>query len=98
MTTARQDESAAGFIQASSVSPTLRSSEALSGITTIALMPLKESAEPKRPAAAQVAPEIVPGLPLPDESATTVPLPSSNEHAATRPLVAAPACGTKAAA
>jgi hypothetical protein len=51
---------------------------------TRALEPLKLSALPYLPAAVQVAPDTIPVLPFPDESATVDPEPSPNEYAATR--------------
>src|SRR5207244_6291817 len=68
--------------------PELRSSEGLSLIATQALVPLNESALPLWPAA-HAAFAIVPLFPLPDASATVDPVPSSNEYAATSPVVAA---------
>src|SRR6266542_3420106 len=54
-------------------------------MVTSALVPLKLKALPYLPDAVQVAPLIVPLLPLPDTSVTTVPLPSLNPYAATKP-------------
>src|SRR6266508_4033226 len=54
-------------------------------MVTSALVPLKLKAVPYLPDAVQVAPLIVPLLPLPDTSVTTVPLPSLNPYAATKP-------------
>jgi hypothetical protein len=56
-------------------------------MVTRALLPLKLSALPFLPSVDQVAVPIVPPLPVPDASATVVPVPSSNEYAATRPGV-----------
>jgi hypothetical protein len=47
-----------------------------SGTVASALVPLNDSAVPTRPAA-QVAPDVVPALLLPDASANVVPAPSS---------------------
>src|SRR4051794_6963503 len=55
---------------------------------TIARVPLNERAEPNFPAADQVAPEIVPLLPVPEASAAVVPEPASKAYAATRPAAA----------
>src|SRR4029077_10593100 len=56
-------------------------------MVTKALDPLKVKALPYLPEVVQVAPLIVPLFPLPDRSLTTVPLPSLNPYAATRPGV-----------
>jgi hypothetical protein len=61
----------------------LRRKLAESGIVISALVPLKTSALPYLPAAVQVAFWIVPVFPLPEESLTIDPAPSSNEYAAT---------------
>src|SRR5438132_977591 len=78
--------SAAGLTQPSSVIPVVRSSDAASGIVTHELAPLNERAPAYLPALDQVALETVPALPLPDQSVTVVPDPSSNEYAATNPV------------
>src|SRR5215467_13260327 len=52
---------------------------------TKALVPLKLKAFPYLPEVVQVAPLIVPLFPLPEKSLTTVPLPSLNPYAATKP-------------
>jgi hypothetical protein len=52
---------------------------------TRSLTPSKVSAPPFLPAVVQLGPEIVPALPLPDESASSEPEPPLNEYAATRP-------------
>jgi hypothetical protein len=57
--------------------PTLRSSEFESGTVTRLPLPLKLSAPPKRPAVVQVAPVMVPLLPVPETSGTLVPDPWS---------------------
>ena len=57
---------------------------------TRALVPLNDSAPPYLPDADQVVFDVVPLLPVPEASPTVVPLPSLNEYAATRPVVAAP--------
>ena len=56
---------------------------------TRAFVPLKESAPPYFPDADHVVFDVVPLFPVPEASLTVVPLPSLNEYAATRPLVAA---------
>src|SRR5262249_53988439 len=56
-------------------------------MVTKALVPLKVNAFPYLPEVVHVAPLMVPLFPLPDASFTTVPLPSSNPYAATRPSV-----------
>ena len=65
--------------------PVLNCNELLLGMFTRALVPLNDNAPPYLPDAVQVAFEIVPLLPFPDESPTVVPDPSSNEYAATNP-------------
>src|SRR5438094_2945257 len=74
-----------GYTHASNVIPLVNCSEAALLTVTSALVPLKLKALPYLPDAVQVAPLIVPLLPLPDTSATTVPLPSLNPYAATKP-------------
>ena len=56
---------------------------AFEATVTIALVPLKLSALPKRPCVVQLAPVIVPALPWPESSGTDVSVPASNEYAAT---------------
>src|SRR5437773_3760937 len=85
MTSRHAGDTVTGFTQASSVMPLVRCSEAESGTLTREFVPLKRSALPYLPAVVQVAFEIVPVLPLPEESATVVPLPSSKPYADTRP-------------
>ena len=87
--------SAAGLTHASSVMPVVRSSDVWSGTVTQSFVPSKLSAPPKRPAAARVAPLIVPWLPRPDASAAWGPLASSNPHAPTSP--AGPPCSANVA-
>ncbi|HKN45567.1 MAG TPA: hypothetical protein VJW23_16775 [Propionibacteriaceae bacterium] len=60
-------------------------------------MPLKESTLPYLPADVQVALESVPALPAPERSVTVDPEPSSNENAATNPVVARPEVGATTA-
>jgi hypothetical protein len=79
---------AAGFTHASNVNAFVRCSEALSGIVTFALVPLKTSADPNFPFAVQVVFATVPLLPFPDESETDDPDPSPNPNAATNPVEA----------
>ena len=55
---------------------------------TRALVPLNVSAVPNFPLVVQVAPLIVPVWPLPETSATVVPVPSLKLYAATRPAPA----------
>ena len=56
-------------------------------MVTNALVPLNVKALPYLHEVVHVAPLIVPLFPLPDASLTTVPLPSLNPYAATRPSV-----------
>jgi hypothetical protein len=70
--------------------PVVSCSEAEFGTLTLVLVPLKLIAPPYLPVP-HVAFAAVPLFPLPDESATLVPDPASNEYAATRPGVAADA-------
>src|ERR1700704_220972 len=78
-----QEPIAVGFSQASTVIPVVRSRVAESGTETQAFV--NESALLNLPPVTHVALESVPLFPLPDWSATVVPLPSSNAHAPTRP-------------
>ena len=66
--------------------------DALSGTRTLPVVPSKLSAVPENPGIHCVAPEIVPLLPWPEESCTTVPEPSSSGQDPARPT-AAPAWG-----
>jgi hypothetical protein len=77
-----------GYTHASNVIPLVNCSDGALLIVTKALVPLKVNAFPYLPEVVHVAPLIVPLFPLPDASFTTVPLPSSNPYAATRPSVA----------
>ena len=54
-------------------------------MVTRAFVPLKFKALPYLPEVVHVAPLMVPLFPLPDASFTTVPVPSLNPYAATRP-------------
>src|SRR5207248_9325152 len=74
-----------GYTHASNVIPLVNCSEAALLMVTSALVPSKLKALPYLPDVVQVAPLIVPLLPLPDTSVTTVPLPSLNPYAATKP-------------
>src|SRR5262245_2947514 len=74
------------FTHASNVIPVVKCSDGASGITTRALEPLKISAPPRTPAVVHEALKTVPTLPFPDASETAVPVPSSNEYDATRPV------------
>src|SRR6185503_7940984 len=76
--------SAVGLSHASTVSPVVRSRELASLTVTRSLTPSTERACPYFPAV-HVAPEMVPVLPLPEISATDVPLPSLKPYAATSP-------------
>src|SRR5512134_3717599 len=76
--------SAVGRTHASIVMPVVRSSELESGTWTRSLTPSKLSAWPNLPAV-QVGPLTVPLFAFPLMSETAVPVPSSNEYAATRP-------------
>src|SRR5262245_27092698 len=71
-----------GFTQASRVMAVVRCRLAESGILIFVFVPLKASALPYLPNT-HVAFETVPELPLPEKSVTVVPVPSSNENAAT---------------
>src|SRR5262249_17298206 len=82
--TVRQPLTAAGRTHPSSVIPELRSSEAESATVTQLLAPSNDNALPKRPVAAQVAPLMVPLLPLPEASAPDSPVPPSSPRARTR--------------
>ena len=75
---------AVGNTHASSVMPVVRSSALASATVTIALVPLNDSAGPYFPVAVHVAPLTVPAR-LPTALCTTVPVPSLNPYAATRP-------------
>ena len=55
--------------------PELNCNEAELGTLIRAFVPLNESAPPYLPVAVQVAPEIVPVFPFPDESVTVEPDP-----------------------
>src|SRR5688572_24160439 len=66
------------------------SSAAASGTVTQSLTPSNDSAPPFLPAAACVAPEMVPVKLLPEASAVVVPLVSLKPYAATSPAIGAP--------
>src|SRR5205807_6477189 len=75
----------AGFTQAERVKEPERSREFESNTVTLLAMPSKYNALPTIPAL-HTGPFIkVPVLPFPEESATDVPVPSSNFQYATRP-------------
>src|SRR5437868_1224097 len=76
-----------GFTHASSVIPVVRCRETESLIVTRELDPLNTRAPPNLPEVVHVALVTVPTFPMPDESATVVPVPSLNEYAATSPAV-----------
>ena len=61
----------------------------MSGIVTLLENPLNDSAVPYFPGAQRVF-AATPGSLRPDESFTLTPLPSSNEYAATSPVLSAP--------
>src|SRR2546427_5348833 len=75
-----------GLIHASRVAAALRCSDAESGMVTMLLVPLKESALPNFPAALHEVAETVPVLLFPEASRTVEPALSSKAKAATRPL------------
>src|SRR4030095_6140788 len=79
-----------GLTHASSVIAVVSRTKAESVMVTRAEVPLNTRAVPKRPAVVQVAPLMVPVLPLPDRSVTVVPVPSLKAYAATRPATTAP--------
>src|SRR3954452_3924094 len=83
--TERESVVSDGLTQASSVMPLTRSRLAASLTVTTSLMPSNDSAFPDLPAVERVAPDTVPVLPLPLESAATVPLASLKPHAPTSP-------------
>src|SRR6266550_2512223 len=89
MMTLRQPVNELGFTHASSVIPLVRRSAATSLIVTQLLAPLKSNAPPipVRPCV-QVAPVIVPVLPLPEMSLAIEPEPSLNPYAAMSPPMA----------
>src|SRR5882672_6321545 len=71
-----------GLTHASNVIDVVRCSDAASGTLTFAFVPLNARALPYLPNV-RVAFPVVPVLPFPDESVTTVPELSSNENATT---------------
>src|SRR4051812_14654574 len=84
--TERQLPVAEGLSHADSVIPLVRSSDALSATVTMPLLPLNDAALPDLPAVLHVTPPLsVPVFDWPEMSAVVVPVPSSNEYAATRP-------------
>src|SRR4051794_15762180 len=86
MTSRQAEDTVAGSTQASSVIAVVSCSELALGTFTRASVPLKLSASPNLPAVDQVVFDVAASLPLPEESVTLVPLPSSNEYAATSPV------------
>ena len=76
MMTLRHRSRGRGNTHASSVMPVVRSSDGASATVTQSLTPSKDRALPNFPCVLQVAPEIVPVRPLPEVSATVVPLPA----------------------
>src|SRR5215831_899353 len=78
-----------GFTHASNVIPVLKCNDAESFTVTSEVEPLKTSALPYLPFVVQFAVLKVPRLVFPDESATFVPVPSSNEYEAMRPGIGA---------
>src|SRR5262245_10034492 len=75
----------AGLTQAERVKELDRSREFESGTVTLSSMPSKNSALPTLPAVHKGPFIRVPVFPLPEESETVVPLPSSNFQWVTRP-------------
>src|SRR6476619_1966242 len=75
-----------GFTQAERVRELDRSSELESGTVILSSTPSKYNAFPTFPAVHRGPLTRVPVLPLPEESETVVPLPSSNFQYATRPV------------
>ncbi len=73
--------------QASTVIPVVRSSAAASATVTQSSAPSKESAPPKRPLPAHVAPAIAPVRPLPEMSSAEAPEASFMPYAATSPPI-----------
>ena len=80
----QSDRPSVGYTHASKVTPLLRSRESES-LTVTKSEPLKERALPFLAVVVRAAPVIVPALPLPETSATTLPLLSLKEYAATGP-------------
>src|SRR5919204_1590218 len=78
--------SAEGFTHASSVIPLVRSSEFESATVTSVFVPLNESAPSVWPAIDHVPFAIVPLLPVPERSASVVPLPALKLYEATSPV------------
>src|SRR5688500_9513220 len=66
--------------------PVVRSSDDASGMSTRSLTPSNDSAPLNLPSAVQVAPEIAPWLPEPDESEALTPEPASSDQAPTSPV------------
>src|SRR5919109_4488615 len=77
---------ALGFTHASSVMPFVRSSDAESATVTSVEVPLNESAPPVWPVVDHVPFAIVPLLPVPERSASAVPVPASKLYDATSPV------------
>src|SRR5258705_10379533 len=75
-----------GNTHASRVIAVVRRSDGASAIVTCAPVPLNTSALPNLPVV-QVVPLAAPLLSCPEASRITVPVPSSNPYAASRPLV-----------
>jgi len=72
-----------GLTHTSSVIAVVKCNDGASGIVTSDALPSNASAPPYLPALVQVARMTFPVLPVPDTSATLVPLPSLNAYAAT---------------
>src|SRR5262245_8677519 len=87
MTSRQLVVTADGLTHASSVIALVRCREAASGIVTSALMPSNDNPAPYIPVV-HVALVMNPVFPVPDASATVVPVPSLNAYAATRPVCA----------
>src|ERR1043165_3522408 len=79
-----------GLTHASMVIPLVRCNVGASGILTRAFTLFNNSSPPSRPAGVHVALTTPPSFPCPDQSMTRVPVPSSKEYAAARPVVIGP--------
>jgi hypothetical protein len=77
---------AVGYTHASKVIADVTFNDADPAMLTRLLTPLKSNALPYLPEGVHVAPLIVPVFPLPDASATVVPVPSLKLYAATNPV------------
>src|SRR4051812_32739576 len=84
-----------GFTHASNVIAVVSRRAGESRMVTRELVPLNTRAWPNLPAVVHVALAIVPVPPFPDASETVVPVPSSNEYAATSPDCARAVAGAQ---